>query len=518
MEEELTLSQMAIWSLTKERVDKLLKQIGEKEHQINELLKLSKEDLWERDLDDFMKEWDSSLKEAADARKKIKNMKRRASGKLGGIAGMKPKKRKGVDSDDSDFETSKPKKAKKATDVNMMSKFLDKAKANAPKPKAPKKIVNVDGSSDIEAAVEAAKPKTVPTKPPAVIRPETILSSDVEEIPVPARAGRKVARKPVKYGLTDSEDEDDDFDIGKMVKGIGGSTTVSNGPQLFTAASRPPSSNGTARKTPSAPRGSTAAFDVSFDADETNYHGLVPSKSPTKTVIPAGLESDDELGYTIDIDAQIPAGTKAAPRALQTTAARSVPAPKSSSKSLSIPKKSIGRDSKSNGRQMSTTTASSKTSKKPIIFSSDDGEEEGGGEKAPNTAENLANDMLSDDDEDEDDDIIIPTKSNPKPKSSKTAKPKATATTKAKAKPSPKPKPKAKPKAKAKAIVTEDENEDEDDDDDDEVIKAVSSRPARRAAAQTKKSWVVEDDSEVMSEVMGGDDDEGEGESDGSDD
>ena len=48
---------MPIWSLTKERVEKLLKQVGDKELEIDTLLKLTKEDLWKRDLDEFIAEW-----------------------------------------------------------------------------------------------------------------------------------------------------------------------------------------------------------------------------------------------------------------------------------------------------------------------------------------------------------------------------------------------------------------------------------------------------------------------------
>src|SRR5699024_5978024 len=48
---------MAIWSLTQERVDKLRKQIGEKEMEIDALIKLSKEDIWKQDLEDFISEW-----------------------------------------------------------------------------------------------------------------------------------------------------------------------------------------------------------------------------------------------------------------------------------------------------------------------------------------------------------------------------------------------------------------------------------------------------------------------------
>ena len=48
---------MAIWSLTQERVQKLLSQIGDKEHEIDDLLKLTAKDLWHKELDDFIAEW-----------------------------------------------------------------------------------------------------------------------------------------------------------------------------------------------------------------------------------------------------------------------------------------------------------------------------------------------------------------------------------------------------------------------------------------------------------------------------
>ncbi len=44
---------MAIWSLTQERIDKLNRQIGDKESEIDVLIKLSPKDLWITDLDDF---------------------------------------------------------------------------------------------------------------------------------------------------------------------------------------------------------------------------------------------------------------------------------------------------------------------------------------------------------------------------------------------------------------------------------------------------------------------------------
>lgn len=49
---------MAIWSLTKEKIDKLLQQAGDKEAELLLLLEKTPNDLWNKDLDDFLVEWE----------------------------------------------------------------------------------------------------------------------------------------------------------------------------------------------------------------------------------------------------------------------------------------------------------------------------------------------------------------------------------------------------------------------------------------------------------------------------
>lgn len=102
---------MPIWSLTKERIEKLLKQIGDKEAEIDELIKLTKEDLWHSDLDAFINEWRFQIEDEDRLRKKASKMGRRASNKLKfGAKGPTAKKRKaqGEDPDDSDFGGQAP--------------------------------------------------------------------------------------------------------------------------------------------------------------------------------------------------------------------------------------------------------------------------------------------------------------------------------------------------------------------------------------------------------------------------
>ncbi len=49
---------MAIWSLTKEKIERLLQQAGDKEVELLALLEKSPIDLWNKDLDDFLVEWE----------------------------------------------------------------------------------------------------------------------------------------------------------------------------------------------------------------------------------------------------------------------------------------------------------------------------------------------------------------------------------------------------------------------------------------------------------------------------
>ena len=96
---------MPIWSLTQERVEKLMRQIGDKEHEIDALIQLSKEDLWRTDLNDFIKEWRFQLADEEDRKKEARRLGRRESRKLKiGASAAVAKKRKAYGDDDSDFE------------------------------------------------------------------------------------------------------------------------------------------------------------------------------------------------------------------------------------------------------------------------------------------------------------------------------------------------------------------------------------------------------------------------------
>ena len=408
---------MPIWSLTKERVEKLLKQVGDKELEIDELLKLTKEDLWKRDLDDFIAEWRFQLDDEAKRQKKVSNMTRRASTKLkiagGGIAG---RKRKGADSDESDFDMPKAKKTavpKQPKPVGGLLSYM----APAPKPKAEPKAkaptavakaaqrtldllaptkkepaeddiwMSLDASGDNRP--KATKARTVaPLKKPA---PKKQVDSDEEEEiirPKPGRQPRAAAAKPVKYNtLSDSDGDEMILDVATMVKGIN-TSSADNSRQLFSAsASRPSSSSGLTKKLTS----SKPAIDL--DADDTNYSMLAPpatTKGPAviarKTILPDD-DDDDSLDSFDDI-APAPKASKPKPAPKPKVPAKP-PTKKATAKTASKP---LSLEPKQTVLSPAAKAYAAKRAKQAALEADKDSEDE---------LDKIADEIMDDDDEEE---------------------------------------------------------------------------------------------------------------------
>ncbi|KAL2869738.1 DNA topoisomerase 2 [Aspergillus lucknowensis] len=365
---------MAIWSLTQERVEKLRRQIGEKEVEIDELIKLSKEDIWRRDLDDFINEWRFQLEDTERRRRSYAKMGRRTSMKLAtGDRGPTGKKRKPANRDDSDEDFAAPKSkkaaAKKVEPKGGIMSFLGKSskpstaawdldsesddefgitevlpKKNrgparaSPKPKDEDGDISMSGS-EIEATPKKSRaaPKAAPQpkgRPAAAAKSkpkdddsDALDDDDFVEItkteaaktaPQTSRAGRKAAPK---YALSDSEsDNGDDLlgDVSKMVKGIGGtaSGSASDARQLFSELSRPGSSTGL----PTSAK--TSKFSNDFDADETDYSKLIPQNSPRRSlhVKPKDVKASDSMDLDDGEEPVKPTKGKVAAKA-KTTAA-----------------------------------------------------------------------------------------------------------------------------------------------------------------------------------------------------
>lgn len=93
---------MPIWSLTRERYEKILQQKANKEDELTELLKLSAKDIWNRDLDEFLVSWKKFLVDDEAKRMTL----------ISGKKGKKSRKR-AADSDDDDWGNAKKKKTTK---------------------------------------------------------------------------------------------------------------------------------------------------------------------------------------------------------------------------------------------------------------------------------------------------------------------------------------------------------------------------------------------------------------------
>jgi DNA topoisomerase-2 len=315
---------MPLWSLTQERVEKLRKQIGDKEIEVDELIKLSKEDLWRRDLDDFLSEWKFQLEDERTRQRTIKSG-RRTSKKFATSANRPTiKKKKGLgdlsDSDD-DFQVSKPKKAvapKTAAPAVPKPKqgILQYVKPQPSKTvlgvlqsmiKPHKKPANTDGASDeldflsdddaplkVSKTSKPVKEESVEPKP-AKRPPKSKLvpvkeDSDIEEI---ARkpTGRAAAAKP-KYAIdSDSDDNGDDLlgDVGAMVQGLTSVGDTETRPLFSASMARPGSSSG--YKVPS--RAASKPSPMAISDDETDYKMLAPQSSPRRSILVTGKDKSD---------------------------------------------------------------------------------------------------------------------------------------------------------------------------------------------------------------------------------
>ncbi|KAB8234302.1 DNA topoisomerase 2 [Aspergillus alliaceus] len=502
---------MAIWSLTQERVEKLRRQIGDKEMEIDELIKMSKEDIWKRDLDDFIAEWRFQLEDEQRRQRKVALMDRRRSSKLP-TAGRKvgAKKRKaalGDDSDDEDFAAPKSRKsaaAKKAEPKGGLLNYLNKAPAKSKSP--PKEEDNSDDDFEMEVIPKknrgASKPKdeeeddvvapsaqseveeVLPKKSRAAPKAASKAASkskveeDVMEVEAPPKRGRPAAkakpkpkpkddnededdlddddfveitkaeaakssappsraRKPVKYALSDSDsDNGDDFlgDVSQMVKGIGAKDSASTSDSRLLFSEQQPGS-GSALPTNSS---KTSKLSSDFDADETDYGKLLPSKSPRRSlqVKPKEVKASDDNDMEEEDDEPIkPAASRAKPAAkgkATTTAAKSTTA-----KPRGRPKKDAAKPSAPATKQTTLSPAAKAYASKQA--------------KAASKKRQLADD-LSDDDIDAMANDILDSPAGVK----KTA----------------------------------------DSDEDVRPARKPTGRPARRTAAAVKKTYVIDDDSE----------------------
>ncbi|PMD50714.1 putative DNA topoisomerase 2 [Hyaloscypha bicolor E] len=335
---------LPIWSLTQERVDKLKNQMVSKKEEYDALEKLSEKDLWCQDLDAFVAEWELQLKEEADYQKSIRNTNRRASRKIGAgknVTGRgRPKQDEEYNPKPAKSGPSKVVKVEQKPHQRFLSMFENKPK---PKPKA--SPMGSDGAEDDEVSgmsdgdfdmLRADK-----GKPAAEIKEGSRAPS---EQPANGRVKRAAAAAPKKWIIEDDESESEgggEFDVGDMVKGIGGADLVDtngqNGRLSLFAMSRPGSSHGRATsealpKLKSKP--SKNFFNLSDDddaADETNYEMLAKS-SPNKTAaakntLDSYLSDSDDLAV-VPVTKKVPVKAAAPVAKSKPGRPKKAPAPK----------------------------------------------------------------------------------------------------------------------------------------------------------------------------------------------
>ncbi|GAA5985936.1 hypothetical protein JCM10908_006339 [Rhodotorula pacifica] len=193
------LLQMALSSLTSEKVDKLLAERDARERELEELMGRTAQDLWRADLDAFSEQWEDLLaKDAADKARSAKKAKNAGKGK----------KRAAMSDDDDDFEVKPKKKAapvKKAKPAVALPATDDEDATPAP----------VKAKPAASAASSAAKP-AAKAKAPAKRKPSVDLDlSDADEpTPPPAKKAKPAPKKAAaaKKQAVISDDEDEDLD------------------------------------------------------------------------------------------------------------------------------------------------------------------------------------------------------------------------------------------------------------------------------------------------------------------
>ncbi|KAL8408001.1 hypothetical protein RB594_006705 [Gaeumannomyces avenae] len=339
------LLSMAIWSLTYERLEKLKKLIDAKKAEYDDLESKSEKDLWCKDLDDFMEEWEEQMRLDKEIQTNINRMGRRVSRKIGAGrgGGRKPK------AADDDYAPTKGKAASKAapkaaakvkegpaikveptkTHERFASMFSAKPKAKATS-RSQFDGASDDLSEDDFAALSKPKAPSVKKEDSDERPADTVMDLDDDSIQVPVRSKRAAAAKPKQWIVEDDESESDFDDkmlddVGAMVKGIGKPEAESgngtSGRLSLFAMSRPESSGDNASATLNSKLKTkhSKTFADLDSPDETNYELLAQRSSPVKSVKDDVVDQflsdddDDDLPPPSKIAATAKASSSAAP-------------------------------------------------------------------------------------------------------------------------------------------------------------------------------------------------------------
>lgn len=380
---------MAIWSLTQERVDQLLRQIGTCEEEIDVLTRKSPSDIWDEDLNIVQEQWKKVVEDGEDTlRRAAKSKKiRRASQKLG-IGAGKGNKRKADDSDDYSEQESKRAKKKVPTTKTAVSKPA-KASTAAQKSMSSwlekddkprnqgtyeglysdgKPVPNLSTASTKAAARTSAKTATTVSKQvkKEVVRDEDGADSDFDMMAVKpstsgnARVGRAATQKTKTYALNDDDGSDFDDkldDIGSLVKGSSDRMSIE---PLFSSKPAP------ARAPPRSAVANTLPPTMDTDDDDDWEKLAASSTKATKTPVADLVMLDDE-DESIDMMA-----TKASSKAKAPAKGHGV-----SKTKAAVPAKPLSPAAKVYAAKQAKARAAPP---KALIFSDDDGNGDGDGD------------------------------------------------------------------------------------------------------------------------------------------
>src|SRR5271170_1558546 len=231
---------MAIYSLTTERVNTLLKQRGAKEVELNELLNLSAKDLWNRDLDDLSVAFQDMLNQD------ILNAQQDQKGKKKTTSKFAKANRKRVSdaADGGEYTEKKPKAAKLKANTSPNSK-PSKTTSFAAKPSGAKEmntaaftsvnktgpsslaipketltkatsIITIDDDDEFDALIKDVRPSKPSTidllSPSTAVKPKKTFSiPGIKKPSTSAPKPRAVSKSKAPKRKVESDDEDDSF-------------------------------------------------------------------------------------------------------------------------------------------------------------------------------------------------------------------------------------------------------------------------------------------------------------------
>ncbi|RUS24113.1 DNA topoisomerase [Jimgerdemannia flammicorona] len=161
------LLSMPIWNLTIEKVEKLIQERNAKDAELKEHLKKSPKELWSKDLDNFIKEWENIL---LKYEKRLPKGKATSKGKTGPVR----RKLKDASDEDDDFSTQgddddfAPTKSKAASRAAVASKSAaaKEKKIPAAKKDGLKGVSTVPATKQTSITSFAKKVETVAKPPP----------------------------------------------------------------------------------------------------------------------------------------------------------------------------------------------------------------------------------------------------------------------------------------------------------------------------------------------------------------